>query len=87
MFNLIRPICPECDGEGGRMSGYYQPEWSECGLCNPDGTVDEPVARVWFWQVWRWRYHLWRMDRRIMSEMDREAKEFEREAVRSGEQR
>lgn len=22
--------CPICDGAGGAMEGYYEPEWSEC---------------------------------------------------------
>lgn len=26
-------ICPFCKGDGGAMSGYYEPEWSECPEC------------------------------------------------------
>ncbi len=25
--------CPFCEGKGGAMSGYYEPEWSECYEC------------------------------------------------------
>ena len=27
--------CPACKGNGGRVSGYYEPEWSECEWCWP----------------------------------------------------
>ena len=27
--------CPACHGDGGRMSGYYEPEWDECEHCWP----------------------------------------------------
>ena len=30
-----RPLvkCPMCNGKGGEMQGYYEPEWSECWYC------------------------------------------------------
>lgn len=28
---LVR--CPFCKGAGGEVSGYYEPEWSECMWC------------------------------------------------------
>lgn len=29
--------CPHCDGKGGGVEGYYEPEWFECPCCNEDG--------------------------------------------------
>lgn len=32
----LRPFikCPYCEGEGGAVSGYYEPEWMECWHCH-----------------------------------------------------
>ena len=26
--------CPCCKGEGGAMTGYYEPEWDDCNCCS-----------------------------------------------------
>ena len=62
-LNLLRPACPHCSGEGGFTSGYYQPEWSGCELCNKREDNDDQPTRVWRWQWWRFRFHLWHADR------------------------
>jgi hypothetical protein len=56
LYGLIRPVCPHCDGKGGAVSGYYEPEWSGCRCCDPDeARIDEPVpVRVWRWHLWRY---------------------------------
>lgn len=37
---FTRPFfkCPCCKGKGGHMSGYYEPEWSECSYCDEDAS-------------------------------------------------
>lgn len=62
--NLIRPVCPNCDGKGGHMDGYYQPEFSECDCCNPMGDNEQEPTRVWRWRWWQHRVWLWREERR-----------------------
>ncbi len=50
LWRLIRPACPHCEGKGGFMDGYYEPEWSGCRCCDPDEErMDEPVTHVWRW--------------------------------------
>lgn len=61
---LFRPICPACNGEGGAMSGYYEPEFSECGCCYPDRWYeDSNPTHVWRWRAWVWRYQQRRTER------------------------
>ncbi len=40
--------CPFCEGKGGAMSGYYEPEWSECHACHRhwDDLVDHGLGWV-----------------------------------------
>lgn len=61
--------CPACGGDGGEMSGYYEPEWTECWACYAaweeaeDHGVDWSVGRLgpvrWIWAklgpLWNWR--------------------------------
>jgi hypothetical protein len=54
-----RPLikCPFCQGKGGAMSGYYEPEWSECGECFR--FWDDLDDHGWPWfvgrlPVWAW---------------------------------
>ncbi len=57
--NMFRPVCPACKGEGGAVSGYYEPEFSECMCCYPDRWYeDSNPTRVWRWRVWTW----WRQE-------------------------
>lgn len=59
MLAKHRPFitCPFCDGKGGAMSGYYEPEWSECRECYPhwepltDCGPEWCVGRL---PVWEW---------------------------------
>jgi len=66
-----RPIikCPICDGEGGAMSGYYEPEWSECPCCYKhwvnavDWGVTWAEGRLPLWSFVRAKVAMWcRMD-------------------------
>lgn len=50
--DLIRPICKRCDGKGGWVSGYYEPEYNECDCCNPGGDNNPDITRVWLWHWW-----------------------------------
>jgi len=62
--NLFRPVCPACEGKGGEISGYYEPEFSECGCCYEDRWYgDSNPTRVWRWRRWTWRYQEWRTAR------------------------
>jgi len=74
LLSIVRPVCPECDGNGGGMSGYYEPEWSDCDCCNPQGRdlEDGRITRVWRWRLWQRRYELWKLDRWIDREMRKE---------------
>lgn len=63
IYNLIRPICPLCGGTGGAISGYYEPEWSECRLCNPDDEREEKIIRIWFWDIWRHNQEMRELDK------------------------
>lgn len=65
LWNIIRPVCPACDGKGGSMSGYYEPEFDSCRCCNRDDQNDEEVTHVWRWQWWRFKFNQWREDRAI----------------------
>lgn len=55
--------CPACKGQGGEMSGYECPEWSECSFCYPyyeravDWGYDWACGRIapWAWP-WSWLY-------------------------------
>lgn len=55
----LRPlvICPFCRGKGGEMSGYYEPEWSECSTCWRCWRDLEDCGWNWFVgrvPVWTW---------------------------------
>jgi len=39
--------CPLCDGTGGAMEGYYEPEWCECD-CWPRWEPLEDGGLSWF---------------------------------------
>jgi hypothetical protein len=49
--------CPFCKGHGGEVSGYYEPEWTECHCCYEhydelnDHGMEWFVGRVPLW-VW-----------------------------------
>lgn len=59
------------------MSGYYEPEFSECMCCYSDPWwEDASPTRVWRWRTWVWRYREWRTARhwdRIYAAEDRRA--------------
>lgn len=53
-----RPLltCPLCKGRGGEVSGYYEPEWSECD-CEPHWDQLEDAGMTWCvgrLPVWWW---------------------------------
>ena len=71
--DLFRPVCPACAGEGGAMSGYYEPEFSECMCCYYDRWYDDAnPTRVWRWWGWLYMYREWRNNRHFdrMIEID-----------------
>lgn len=72
LWQLIRPDCPNCDGKGGFMDGYYQPEFSGCRCCNEDERNEDPVTRVWRWQWWLFQFSQWRERRRIDKWIDQQ---------------
>lgn len=39
--------CPFCDGAGGAMEGYYEPEWSECHCWHSWETLEDRGLK-WF---------------------------------------
>lgn len=45
-----RPLitCPICKGVGGEISGYYEPEWSECSACWHHWEDLEDHGMPWF---------------------------------------
>lgn len=87
LYGLVRPICPDCDGSGGGMSGYYQPEFYGCRCCNEDEDNEDEVTRVWRWQWWAYRIEQWKHDRWIERHMMSQ-EELERELeVRYGIER
>lgn len=51
--------CPVCDGAGGAMEGYYEPEWSECSSCwhywetLDDYGIERFNGRLSLFQLWR----------------------------------
>jgi hypothetical protein len=59
--SAIRPVCPECKGEGWFVD--YWGEGTGCHLCNSNEDREELVVRIWFWEIWRDMYHNWRRDR------------------------
>ena len=38
-FAVIK--CPCCEGKGGCVEGYYEPEWTECRVCSFAWDYDE----------------------------------------------
>lgn len=72
LADLIRPICPCCEGKGGFMDGYYEPEFSGCRCCNPDEDCDDEITRVWRWQWWMFRLAEWREMRRLDKWIDQQ---------------
>jgi hypothetical protein len=76
LYNLIRPICPHCQGSGG-FNNYWGDDWDGCSCCNPEENREEAVIRIWFWQWWRFRY-----ERRQEGQWtDRQIAEEERRAM------
>jgi hypothetical protein len=80
---IIRPDCPNCNGAGGFMSGYYEPEFSGCRCCNPDEGNEDDITRVWRWRWWIFRFREWREMRRLDRWIDQQTEamrpdEFER---------
>lgn len=72
---LIYPVCPACKGEGGGMSGYYQPEFVECMCCNESLYNEDDPTRVWRWRWWRFKFREWKYNRA----MERQIAEWERD--------
>jgi hypothetical protein len=58
-------ICPFCKGKGGEVSGYYEPEWSECRACWHHWEDLEDHGLRWFagrlpaWEYLRARASIW----------------------------
>jgi hypothetical protein len=69
--NLIQPVCPACNGAGGGMCGYYEPEFYGCDCCNEDEDNEAEITRVWRWRWWGHRYRLWQ-DERYYDRLGRE---------------
>ncbi len=77
LYDLVRPVCWHCNGRGGFMDGYFEPEFSGCQCCNPDEENEDKITRVWRWRWWIFRYKMWRADRWIdkqMAKIEREEK-------------
>ena len=50
-------VCPFCEGRGGEVSGYYEPEWTECWSCHEHwDALDELGVR---WAVGRMPFWMW----------------------------
>lgn len=79
LLDLIRPVCPACNGNGGHMSGYYEPEFSGCECCNPDEDNEDDITRVWRWHWWLYRFRIWREERRLDRWIEKQEREMERE--------
>jgi hypothetical protein len=81
LYGLIRPICPHCDGQGGGMSGYYEPEWSGCRCCDPDEKrIDDPLPmRIWRWHLWLFNREQRREDARLDRWCDRDSDKLDRQ--------
>ncbi len=73
IMDILHPICPQCDGTGG-SEGYYGGDWTGCFCCNQNEDREEPIVRIWFWQVWRHHYEMWKLNRWV----DRQIAEDER---------
>jgi hypothetical protein len=71
LLSTIKPICPFCNGNGGAMSGYWQPEFDACECCNPNDDHEEEIVRVWRWRIWLHRFEIWR-ENRIFDRMIRD---------------
>ena len=80
--DLIYPVCPQCDGAGG-SEGYFGGDWTGCFCCNPDEDREEPIVRIWFWQVWRNRYNLWQLDRWVDSQIESDRRRWAAEEAAS----
>lgn len=86
MIGFIRPICPFCEGKGGFVDGYYEPEFSGCRCCDPnEERMDEPVTRVWRWQWWLFRYREWREARRLDKWIDQQPEAWRGRKERNGQ--
>jgi hypothetical protein len=72
--NIIRPICPHCDGTGGSNNycNDYYGDWSGCSCCNSNEDREEPIIRIWFWQVWLYEYELWKLDRWVTRQVEKD---------------
>jgi hypothetical protein len=80
--NVVHPVCPSCNGSGG-SEGYYGGDWTGCLCCNPNEDREEPVVRIWFWQVWRYRYDMWKLDRWVDRQIEADQKKWAAEEARS----
>lgn len=83
LWELFRPECPHCDGKGGFMSGYYEPEFIGCECCNCDERNEADPTRVWRWQWWAFHFRQRREARRLDRWVDEQVKRDE--AVTDGE--
>jgi hypothetical protein len=77
--DLIYPICPECDGTGG-SEGHYGGDWTGCFCCNQDEDREDPIVRIWFWQVWRHHYEMWKLNRWVDRQVKADSARWDREA-------
>jgi hypothetical protein len=73
LWDLVHPICPWCQGEGGGTD--YWGEWSGCYLCNPEEDREEKVVRIWFWEIWRQWYRDWKLNRWVDQQIAKEKEE------------
>jgi hypothetical protein len=39
--------CPICAGQGGEISGYYEPEWSDCLCCDGAGRATSQQVQAY----------------------------------------
>jgi hypothetical protein len=79
LLHLFRPICPLCDGEGGGMSGYYEPEFYGCRCCNAEEDNEAEPTRVWRWHWWAFRFAMWREERRFDKMIEADEHEWNQE--------
>jgi hypothetical protein len=78
MMHVLHPVCPHCLGEGGHMSGYYEPEFYGCRCCNPDEENENNPTRVWRWKWWVFQLSEWRAARRMDKWVDSEVEKMRR---------
>lgn len=68
LYGLIRPICPQCRGQGG-FKNYYGDDWSGCHCCNPEEDNEDTITRVWRWRWWAYLHEMRQLDKWVDKQM------------------